>query len=208
MTTPSSQDPRGSGRSHDSSPGGPPRYTPAGGQQGAGQYGSGYGGGPQGGPPPPPVRRLLTLTLVSAALYLLSGVVSAVVTATMDVGGMYERMGLPADQAAQADSMAGQMGGITALTTVITLAVGLGIYALVYVFLRKGANWARILGIVLAVLSAVNQLFGFFGAWLFGSWGIVLVALGLAVVVVNVLWVVTAFKAPVRDWFAGPRYGR
>lgn len=201
MTTSSSPEPRGNGRPHGSFPDGPPRYAPS-----AGQQEPGYGGGPHGGPPPPQLKRLLTLTLVSAALYLLNGVVTAALSVTTDLGRMYEQIGLPAEQAEQADAMAGRMEGVVVLSTVVVLAVAMGIYALVHVFLRRGADWARILGIVLAVLSAVNVVSGlvvvpFLGGVYFGVWGIVQIVVGIALVVVNVLWVVTALQAPVRDWF-------
>ena len=153
--------------------GGPPQY-----QAGGDQYGAHQGGHP--GAAPPEVKRLLTLTLVSAAVYLLNQVVGLITAA---------------DQAS----------GIGQITGIVMLVIALGLYALVYVFLKKGKNWARVLGIVLSILSVVGTLIGLLGAMAYGGLGIVLLVLGLVLVVVNVLWLVTAFKAPVKEWFTPRR---
>ncbi|MEX5296045.1 hypothetical protein QYM41_12280 [Kocuria sp. CPCC 205268] len=178
--------------------GGPPQYQAGGGDQyGAGQY----AGGGRPGAAPPEVKRLLTLTLVSAAVYLLNGLVDLFATATVDMTETYREMGLSPEQIAVAE----QTGGVATVTGVLVLAVALGLYALVYVFLKKGKNWARVLGIVLSVLSVLGTLIGLLGVMAYGGLGIVLLVLGLLLVVVNVLWLVTAFKAPVKHWFAPAR---
>lgn len=191
MTT--SPTPEGFPHPHGPSPGGPPRYTPAPGQYGTGPHGQ------RSAPAPPEHKRLLNLTLASAGLYLLHGVVSMIAVAATDLAELYERMGVPAGQAG---ALTGRLGGLTTLTGLVGLALAAGLYALVYVFLKKGRNWARILGIVLAVLGAVNVLFGLLGSWLYGTWAIALIAVGLALAVVNVLWLVTALRAAVVHWFA------
>ncbi|MFE7632349.1 hypothetical protein [Kocuria sp. NPDC057446] len=173
--------------------GGPPQYQATGDQYGAGP------GHP--GAAPPEVKRLLTLTLVSAAVYLLNDIVGMVVAATADTTAMYQELGLSPDQIAAAD----QAAGVGQVTGIVLLVIALGLYALVYVFLKKGRNWARVLGIVLSILSVVGTLIGLLGAMAYGGLGIVLLILGLLLVVVNVLWLVTAFKAPVKHWFAPRR---
>ena len=122
--------------------GGPPQY-----QAGGDQYGAHQGGHP--GAAPPEVKRLLTLTLVSAAVYLLNDIVGIIAVTTVDTTEMYREMGLSADQIAAAD----QASGIGQITGIVMLVIALGLYALVYVFLKKGKNWARILGIVFAILG-------------------------------------------------------
>lgn len=185
----------------DGSRGGPPQYQASGDQYGAGQYRGGQNGGGRPGAAPPEVQRLLTLTLVSAAVYLLNGLVDLIASATVDMTESYRDMGLSADQIAVAE----QTGSVATVTGIVVLAVALGLYALVYVFLKKGSNWARVLGIVLSVLSVVGTLIGLLGVMVYGGLGIVLLVLGLLLVVVNVLWLVTAFKAPVKHWFVTPR---
>ena len=174
--------------------GGPPQY-----QAGGDQYGAHQGGHP--GAAPPEVKRLLTLTLVSAAVYLLNDIVGIIAATTVDTTEMYREMGLSADQIAAAE----QASGIGQIAGIVMLVIALGLYALVYVFLKKGKNWARVLGIVLSILSVVGTLIGLLVAMAYGGLGIVLLVLGLVLVVVNVLWLVTAFKAPVKEWFAPRR---
>ena len=194
--------------------GGPPRYPSAGDQYG--QAGDQYGaaGGRYGtaaydpnqytgsAAAPAELKKLLTLTLASAGLYLLSTVVGIFAAATTDMTEVYRQMGMPSDQAAL---MAEQAGGIATTTSIITLVIGLALYALVYVFLKKGKNWARILGIVLTILGTLSTLFGFIGAMAYGGAGILMIVLGVLFVVVNILWLVTAFKAPVARWFGQHR---
>lgn len=175
----------------DDARGGPPQYQATGDQYGAGRPGAA----------PPEVKRLLTLTLVSAGLYLLNEIVGLIVASTVDMTERYREMGLSAEEIAVAE----QAGGITVVSGIVTLVIALGLYALVYVFLKKGKNWARVLGIVLSVLSVVGTLIGILGAMAYGGLGIVLLVLGLLLVVVNVLWLVTAFKAPVKHWFTAHR---
>jgi hypothetical protein len=174
--------------------GGPPQYQATG-----DQYGAGHGGGHPGAAPPE-VKRLLTLTLVSAAIYLLNQVVGLITTAGTDMSASYEQAGLSADQIAQTE-------GVATIFSVGIIVLALALYALVYVFLKKGKNWARVLGIVLAILSTLGVLLGLLTTALIGlsGLGIVGLFLGLLLVVVNVLWLVTAFKAPVKHWFAPPR---
>ncbi|MFW3385959.1 UNVERIFIED_CONTAM: hypothetical protein RF648_08145 [Kocuria sp. CPCC 205274] len=173
--------------------GGPPQY-----QAGGDQYGAHQGGHP--GAAPPEVKRLLTLTLVSAAVYLLNQVVGLITTAGTDMSASYEQAGLSAEQIAQTQ-------GVATIFSVGIIVLALALYALVYVFLKKGKNWARVLGIVLAILSTLGVLLGLVTTALVGlsGLGIVGLLLGLVLVVVNVLWLVTAFKAPVKEWFAPRR---
>ncbi|MEX5235104.1 hypothetical protein [Kocuria arenosa] len=126
----------------------------------------------------------------------------------MDFAAMYQRMGMPAEDAGQVGTMVEQMRGVSIASGVIGLVVLVGLYAMEYVFLRKGANWARILGIVLAILSAVGFLGNLFGIWLYGPGAIVLIAMGVAFIAVNIAWLVTASRAPLRAWFSQQRYVR
>ena len=182
-----------------------PRYAPPGGHDRARD---GHGQQHDPAPAPPQLKRLLGLTVASGALYAALGVVVTIIYTTMDFAAMYQRMGMPAEDAGQIGTMVEQMRGISMASGVIAVVVLLGLYATAYVFLRKGANWARITGIVLAILSSLGFLGNLFGFWLYGQWAIVLIGLGIAFIVVNIAWLVTAFGAPLRAWFTRPRYTR
>lgn len=204
MTSPP-QDPGNPGHPYEPSRSTPPRYTSGGGPDGAERD-----PGQQRGavPAPPQLKRLLGLTVASGALYAALGVVVTIIYATTDFAAMYQRMGMPAEDAGQIGTMVEQMRGVSIASGVIALVVLVGLYVMEYVFLRKGANWAGILGIVLAILSAVTFLGNLFGFWLYGQWAIVLTAIGIAFIAVNIVWLVTAFRAPIRDWFTRQRYTR
>lgn len=151
---------------------------------------------------PPQLEQLLALTVASGALCLLLGLMVTIVSTTMDFAVMYQRMGMPAGEAGQTDTMVEQMRGVSLASGILGLAVLGGLHAMEYVFLRKGANWARIVGIVLAILSSLTLLGNLFGFWLYGQWATVLIAIGVVFIVVNIAWLETSFHAPFRAWFA------
>jgi hypothetical protein len=66
--------------------------------------------------------------------------------------------------------------GVIAGTLVVFAIIGAGLYLLVAFFIRKGKNWARILGTVFAALS----IFGLFGVPTLGTLGTLL---GIAAIV-------------------------
>lgn len=188
MSTPP---PPGQPSPHDAGSAGMPSYQPTGEQYGSGRRGAA----------PPEHARLLTLTVISAGLYLLNLVVSLVVTSTVDLEAAYQDLGFSTAQA----QMAAEQAGSTVLGTVLTAVVALSLYALVYTGLKKGRNWARILGIILVILSILGSILGIFGSMIFGSWAIVLIGLTVAVLIVDILWLITAFKKPVAVWFTQQR---
>ena len=141
--------------------------------------------------------KLLKLTLLSAALYVLYTIVSLIANSTTDMAAVYRDQGLSSEQA---EMVASSTGGV--LGTVIGLAIVLLLYFLVYRGLAKGKNWARILGTVFSALSILTYLFGMLGALVYGGLGIVLIVIALISVIVHVLWIVTAFKAPNSAYFA------
>lgn len=149
--------------------------------------------------------RLLKLTLLSAGLYLLNGVLGAVSNSATDLEKSYRDLGMSTEQAADAASRAAGTGGIVG--SIVALIIGLALYYLVYRGLKKGKNWARILGTVFAALSILGTLFSLAGSLLFPSlmfsgWGIVLTVLSVVGLVVDILWIVTAYKAPNNAYFA------
>lgn len=141
--------------------------------------------------------KLLKLTLLSAALYVLYSVVSAIATATTDLTQYYRDMGLSSEQA---EAFASGSTGI--FGTIVALVIALLLYFLVYRGLAKGKNWARILGTVFAALSILSYLFGMLGSMMYGALGIVLIVISIVAIIVNIMWIVTAFKAPNSAYFA------
>ncbi|MDX2341155.1 MULTISPECIES: hypothetical protein [unclassified Micrococcus] len=192
-----------------------PQYSTPGQYPAAGQYpapsqdpapgtapGSRYGTQPyapmgQGGVLPEPRRHrtLLTLTLASAALWLLANVpplfglddMMRVVRESVSAEG-----GVPPEDVDRFEAFfrASFIGGV-----VVALLIGLAVYALVYFGLRAVKNWARIVGIVAAILGTLGALAGLLSFTTFpGLAGVIASLASLGLLVVNILWLVNAFS--------------
>lgn len=141
---------------------------------------------------------LLTLTLASLAVYVLNGIVGLLASSSVDYVAYYKSTGMSTEQAEQAAQMA---GGVGPIGMIVGLIIGIALYLLVYSGLKKVKNWARILGIIFAILSVVTSVVGMFGTGVYGSWGTAILILAVITLVVDALWLVNAFKAPVVQYF-------
>ena len=166
-----------------------------------------YGVGGQYGTVQEPAkfRTLLTLTLASAALYVLSALpalfaMDEILDVTM--ADVAVQPGVTAEDVEMAASFM-RTAGLVGL--VIAVLIGLGLYALVYFNLRGVKNWARVLGIVFAIIGLLSLFQGI--AYLFTGNPLIILSgvLTIAYVVVNIVWLVVAFRRDVADWF---RQGR
>ncbi|MDO4240361.1 hypothetical protein, partial [Micrococcus sp.] len=153
---------------------------------------------------PAKFRKLLTLTLASAAVYLLS-LIPGLLGGTDGFRAQLEEQlrtqpGItPEDIAAFTD-----LAGVFFIGTVVgSLVIALALYLVVYLGLRKAKNWARILGIVLAILGTLSTLVGLITLAATGQW--ISLLLSLAFIVVNILWLVHAFD---KDVAAYTKQGR
>lgn len=153
-----------------------------------------------GGPVEEPAkfRSLKIFTLVSGGLFLISGVMMLLMfnndsfreAMIDDLMTTYQEMGVAMERT-EVESV---YGWFSTGTTIFVLVL-LGIYALVYFGLRANKNWARILGIIFAIISVVFSVLGFAMGEINLSMLISLVWLG-----VNVYWLVLAFNSEVADY--------
>ncbi|GAB3843019.1 hypothetical protein [Nesterenkonia populi] len=156
-----------------------------------------YGTGPL--TEPAGVRRLKSLVLVLLGLSVVSyGLITAWTLSDAYVDGMmemYDDFGLPAEDAEEAAQGAGGVIGAA-----ISAAIMAGLYLLVYFGLRAKGNWARILGIVLAILGILATLvMGLFGLMMIPYFDMdVLLLAGTLLYVLHlaltVYWLILAFK--------------
>lgn len=197
---------------------------PAPGQPGqAPEQGSRYGTTPyaQQGQYGAPVERpakmdlLLKLTLGSLVLWVLSSLVSLIFPPNEDAVREQVRNQLEAGGLAMSetdlDTALAASSAMTLGTTLVVLVLGIGLYLLVYLPLRKGKNWARILGIVLAILGIAFSAFGFSGLSVYEGPGLILaIVLSALFIVVNIVWLITAFNKGVAAYTRAqsekPRY--
>ncbi|RZU62159.1 hypothetical protein [Zhihengliuella halotolerans] len=154
-------------------------------------------------PEPSKFAMLKKLTLVSAALYLISTLVS--LPAAMDNSAIREQMEMSGTTVDDAMLQAAQ--GVAIGTAIATLVVGLGLYALVIIGLYKRKNWARVLGIIFAILSLVGFLIGLFASGLMptvASTSVFTTILGIVSALVTVYWLVLAFSSQVAEYLRKP----
>lgn len=177
-----------------------PPPAPQYGQQSAPQYGqqaSPYGQAPaapqygqdtnwpsqQPGPTtvPPMVNYAFWMIIAAGVLSAISSLLLATTGADAFINAMNQ-------QAAQqgtdlpAGSMEG-MRGVISVSAIVGAVISLGLYALVAFNVRKGKNWARILGTVFAAISVLGLTSLFqFGAT-YGVLQLVVILLGVAAIV-------------------------
>ncbi|MDO5634468.1 MAG: DUF4064 domain-containing protein [Micrococcus sp.] len=154
---------------------------------------------------------LLMATLLSLAVF----VISAAYTPFMPRDEQADREAYAEVQAEGIDMTFAEFQNLVMVTTLVVMAVivliAIAIYLVVYIGLRKRKNWARILGIVLAILTVVGSLLslllgpvlaGMFGADI-GVFGYVISGVMAAV---NIWWLVLAFNSQVARYVAPRRY--
>lgn len=175
---------------------GQPNYgQPNYGQQ-PGGYGQPAGYGAPGQPvrptePPASVTMAVNLIWASIALSLLSAIITFVMLDTL-VDQAVEDAGL-STSGVDADAVrAGAIGG-----AIFGLVIGVGIMVLLAIFIKKGANWARI---VFTVLAAIGIIFGIPG--LFGSNPAILVVLSLISLGLSIATLFFLWKKESGPWFA------
>ncbi|RYJ04629.1 MAG: hypothetical protein EON52_15785 [Actinomycetales bacterium] len=144
---------------------------------------------PTKGEPPASVKTAISLIWAGVGLSILSSLLSIVFIDDLidDVIG--------ADSSIDRD--AAQVGVIVG--TVFSIAFGVGLAILFIFFLKKGANWARI---VYTVLLGIGIVVGVVG--LLGSQPVVFLLLGLVGLVLNIATIVFLFRPDSNAFFSAP----
>ncbi|MEX5258102.1 CHAT domain-containing protein [Kocuria arenosa] len=169
---------------------------------------------------PPEHRRLLKLTLISAGLFLLYNIGFLISNATHYPAGWeaWEAAGKGVFKPEHQRAVANEVRTIATIHLIL-LAFAMLLYGATYLRLKEGERQARINGIILAIVGTIvtvitslaifSEVFLYFeeyGTLVVEVWAQVVisigVACGIALLVVNILWLVTAFKKPVARWFA------
>lgn len=186
------------------------------GQRGARQDG-GYGTGAHGPGRsfgqgrPEEVDTLKTVAVASLVLAVIAQLVSFLNGRTdayqQDMTEYLTQLGLGQEIAQQTASGGGPGAG---LGLVFGLAILIGLYLLVINGLVRRRNRARVLGIVFAMVSVGGGIGGLLLGMFFdvplvvgGLLGLLSLLLSLALLVVNVYWLVLAFQRGVAAWYRG-----
>ncbi|KUM35436.1 hypothetical protein [Arthrobacter sp. EpRS71] len=128
--------------------------------------------------------------MVNYAFWMIvaAGILSAISSLLLATTGADVFIDMMNQQAAQqgtdlpAESMEG-MRGIMAVSAVVGAILGLGLYALVAFPVRKGKNWARILGTVFAAISVLGLTSLFQFGPTYGFLQLIVILLGVAAIV-------------------------
>ncbi|MCR4526561.1 hypothetical protein NUV30_09285 [Kocuria rhizophila] len=181
------------------------QYGQAGGKYGTAEYNPGQYTGTM--ERPSTVDRLLKLTLISLAIYVLSSILGFISLGTIDYSQVAREQGMDPSQAESAAQLAGAFGLVGGI---IVTVIMIGLYLLVYFPLKAGKNWGRILGTIFAVLAILSGIYGLFSGQEGLSTGIFIAGIVLSVIklIVDILWIVTAYKAPTSAWFNQNRVQR
>ncbi|MCY1157846.1 MAG: hypothetical protein MOP51_867, partial [Citricoccus sp.] len=156
--------------------------------------------------------RLKTLTLVSLVIYVLTQVVGFLLSgseAYMDAQlDAQSGLGIPREQLEETVQMS---MAFAMVVSVVVLVIAVGLYLLVFFGLKRGKNWARVLGTVLASVGTLFTLGSLIGVGLMMSaapgLGVATLVVTLALAAVNIWWIVTAFSPDVNAYMRA-RSGR
>lgn len=164
---------------------------------------------------PDKAQALRSVAVTSLVLAVISQLASSLNGRTeayrQDVTEYLQRLGLGPEITQQ--SAAGGGPG-TAVGSILGLAILVGLYLLVINGLARRRNWARVLGIVFAMISVAIGIGGLLLSAvaevplvLGGLLGLLAFLLGLVLVVVDIRWLVLAFDRRVADWYRTPLPG-
>ena len=150
--------------------------------------------GPGGGvpaPPPTPVNAAFWLYIASAAISLIALIVSVAT-----IGPLTDdlRRQLASQGQQVSDSAVSAAIGASIAISVVIGVLYIAAYVIFAVFMRRGANWARIVLLIVTALS----LFGIVGGY----------GLGAVRVVLGVIATVLIFLKPANDYFAAAKARR
>lgn len=160
---------------------------------------------------PKQLRTLRNLTILSLVLYVIYSVISGIIAT--DEGLIEESMrqtGMLTDAQIEEGLEGAVVWGL--LTTIVLTVLAVILYIVVLIGVSMAKNWGRIIGIVLAIVGGLFTLFGLVTS--FGNMDLI-PGLTIASAVITVIWLavtvgwlVVAFSAPVRRYFAAPPQSR
>lgn len=137
----------------------------------------------------PRVKALLNLTLISGAIFAIAQILSMFAADAINIP-LVEANTEVTDSSAQASIN---------FSPLISLIILVAIYFTVYSLLKKGKNSGRVTGIVFCILGLVAAFLNVFSFLIYEMpWGIIFTVLYLAVLIVNIFWLIRAFHADVK----------
>lgn len=144
---------------------------------------------------------LKTMTLVGLGLYVLSQLIG-MVPLLGEEGRQAMEDSIAATGQPVSEEMLDASIAIGIGTVVVLTLIALGLYLMVYFGLKKVKNWARITGLVFAIIGLVFTVgaFALDTSMLTTAFGLISLAVSVAWAAVTVYWLVLSFSTPVRDY--------
>lgn len=162
-------------------------------------YGQPTGGAPYGQPArpaemPSSVKMAVNLIWARVALSVLSTVLTLAMLDTLVDQALEGQAGVDGVDMADVEAFA---RGFAIFSVVIGLVISVGLAILLLLFIKKGANWARV---TFTVLTALGLLFGLFG--LSQPQPAILMILNVVYMALGVAALVFLWKKESNPWFA------
>lgn len=173
------------------------------GQQSGSKFGTeAYSANAYGGPVEEPQKYSLlkTMTLVSFGLYLVSGIFGLIPMFTGEAEDIARQQLEGQDLGGVSVDDALAMGmAFSWVLILVPLVISIVLYLLVYFGLKGNKGWARVLGIIMAIIGLVLTIGGLlFDTAMFSSAiGMVALVISIAWAAVTVYWLVLAFNSDV-----------
>ncbi len=164
----------------------------------------GYAPGAFGGPmaEPKKFQTLKMLTLVSLGLYVIGGIIGFIPMFGSDAEQQVREQ-LESQNVAVDDQTIQGAIAVGAVFAGVMMVIGLAIYLLVFFGLRARKNWARIVGIIFAILGVVSTLYSLVmdtEMAFMNAAAVVGTVLTIASAAVAIYWLVLAFDGQVKQY--------
>ncbi|MDO4253668.1 MAG: hypothetical protein Q4C81_00740 [Kocuria sp.] len=162
---------------------------------------------------PAQIKRWAQVTLASLGLFLLNMLLSIMTAFHPDtqevLRAQFEGQEQTLPEGVTLDDWTNTMSASLAVFSAIIAVLGLLVYVLVLLGIRKRWGWSRVVGIVVCIIATLILAWSVVDSLAQLGSGLTIVALltSLLLVVVNVYWLILAFNSNVATWI-NSRFGR
>lgn len=156
------------------------------------------------GEEPRSARRTKSLVWVLMGLHLLSTIIGVVAMQAQGPAAYLEASLPPGQYQELTPDMLDTMFGVTLIMFLVVAAINLALFLVVGLGLRANRNWARFMGLVLAILFLLSSAYTLLFATNYGSQsGAMLLntILSWVIVIVTIWWIIQALDKQTHRWF-------
>ena len=154
---------------------------------------------------PRSARLTKSLVWVLMILHVLAGVIGIVAMQTAGPAGYLEAYLPPNEYQAMTPQMLDTAFAATLVMAIVLLAINVVLFVIVGLGLRANRNWARFMGLVLAILFLISSAYSLLFATDYGAQsGMMLFStiVNWVIVLVTIWWIIQALDKQTHRWFA------